>query len=141
MRFEGRIWKHGKHWLIEVPLLEIMTQGYTRREAFEMIRDAIEGLVDEEGFEVFVHHGRTDVFEISASRLAPLVALMLRRRRLENGVSLGEAIARMGQRSKTAYTRYEQGKNLPSIEKLAELFAAVDPDRDLVLRESRFPAA
>jgi len=27
MRFEGRVWKDGKHWLVEVPMLDIMSQG------------------------------------------------------------------------------------------------------------------
>ncbi len=29
MRLEGRLWKSGEHWLIEVPALAAMTQGRT----------------------------------------------------------------------------------------------------------------
>jgi len=129
---------------IEVPLLDVMTQGRTRKEAFEMIKDAIEGYVEDYGlaggkFSIRVHHGEGDTFEVSAPVIRPLIALMLLRKRVAKGVSLGEAIARLDQKSKTAWTRYEKGNVMPSIEKLAELFAAVSPDTDLVLRESRFP--
>jgi hypothetical protein len=33
MRLAGRIWKAGKHWLVEVPTLDATTQGRTRAEA------------------------------------------------------------------------------------------------------------
>ncbi len=33
MRFEGRVWKDkgGKYWLVEVPLLDVMTQGTSKK--------------------------------------------------------------------------------------------------------------
>jgi hypothetical protein len=33
MRLSGRIWKDGKFWLAEVPMLDAMTQGHSEREA------------------------------------------------------------------------------------------------------------
>ena len=138
MRFEGKVWKDGKFWLIEVPLLDVMTQGHTRTEAFEMIKDAIESLINQDGFEVVVHHGRGDTFEVSANDIRPMLALMLKRKRVAKGVSLGEAISRLGQSSKMAFARYERGKAVPSVIKLAELFAAVSQGHDLVLRQSEF---
>ena len=47
MRVEGSIQRSGKWWAIEVPLLGIYTQGRTRHEAFEMVRDAARMLADE----------------------------------------------------------------------------------------------
>jgi len=49
-RVKGQYWKSGELWLIEVPELDVMTQGYTEQEALEMIVDAIEELVNVEGF-------------------------------------------------------------------------------------------
>jgi transcriptional regulator with XRE-family HTH domain len=60
---------------------------------------------------------------------------MLRRQREKHGLSLAEVARRLGARSKTAYARYEQGRSVPSVEKLFELLAAVSPSRDFVLRE------
>jgi hypothetical protein len=36
MRFEGKVVRDGKFWLAEIPLLERMTEGKTRKEALEM---------------------------------------------------------------------------------------------------------
>jgi transcriptional regulator with XRE-family HTH domain len=43
---------------------------------------------------------------------------------------------RLGSRSKTAYARYEQGRTVPTVEKLFELLAAVAPGEDFVFQES-----
>lgn len=41
MEIEGKIWKDGKFWLVEVPALDAMTQGKTRAEALMMIEDLV----------------------------------------------------------------------------------------------------
>ncbi len=41
MEMEGKIWKDGKFWLVEVPALDAMTQGKTRKEALEMVEDLV----------------------------------------------------------------------------------------------------
>jgi len=137
MRFEGKVRKDGRFWLIEVPLLNLMTQGRSRKEAFEMIRDAIESLVNREGFEVTVYPGRKDVFEVGSSDSVQMVALLLRRQREAHGLPLSEVSRRLNQSSPNAYARYEQGKSVPSVEKLRELMSAVNPGKSLVVRESR----
>ena len=55
MRFEGRVWQDGSHWLIEVPALHALSQGYSREEAYEMIEDLVETMVDQPGFEAAVY--------------------------------------------------------------------------------------
>ncbi|MBI4612537.1 MAG: type II toxin-antitoxin system HicB family antitoxin [Planctomycetes bacterium] len=137
MRFEGRVWRHGKHWLIEVPILDVMTQGRTRKEALAMIKDAIEALVNREAFEVDVYVGKGDRFEVGSRATPPLLALLVKRQRQMHGLSLADAARRLGRTSRNTFARYEQGKTVPTVEKLAELLAAVDPEHDLVLTRSR----
>ena len=43
MRFAGRV--NRDYWAIEVPILTVVSQGRTKKEAFEIIADAIEKLV------------------------------------------------------------------------------------------------
>jgi predicted RNase H-like HicB family nuclease len=136
MRLEGRIWRDGRHWLVEVPMLDLMTQGRTRPEALTMIADAIESLVDSKGFAVDVHLREGEHIEVGSRDVATLVALLLRRQREKHGLSLADVAARMGQRSRNAYARYERGTSVPTVDKLEELLAAVAPGRDLVLREA-----
>ena len=134
MRFEGRVFKDGEHWLIEVPAFEAMTQGRTKKEAFAMIKDLLETMADVPGFKVEIEPGSRDLFEVGANDTKMLLALLLRRQRETQGLSLREAAERLRQKSKNAYARYEQGKTAPSIEKLEELLDAVAPNRRLVWR-------
>jgi hypothetical protein len=113
-----------------------MTQGRTRHEAFVMVADLLETLVDRPGFTVHVHPGEDDHFEVSAPDIRPLISLLLRRQRERSGLSLAAAAARLGAKSLNAYARYERGTSLPTIEKLDALLRAVAPDREFVLHPS-----
>jgi hypothetical protein len=136
MRFAGRVYKEGKFWLAELPILDAMTQGRTRPEAFAMVADLLETLVDRPGFTVQVHPGADDHFEVSAPDMGPLISLLLRRQRQRSGLSLADAAARLGAKSRNAYARYERGTSLPTLAKLDALLRAVSPDRDFVLHPS-----
>ncbi len=134
MRFEGRIWKDGEFWLIEVPALQAMTQGHTQREAYEMMKDLLETMANQPGFEATVYPLPGDELEVSANDVKVLVALLLRRQRERSGITLAEAAERLQQKSRNAYARYEQGQAVPTIEKLEELLRAIAPDQQLVWR-------
>jgi DNA-binding XRE family transcriptional regulator len=136
MRLAGRIWKDGRTWLAEVPMLDAMTQGRSRPEAFRMVADLVTTMAGKSGFEVRVYPGRKGQFEIGTPDAAALVAVMLRRHREKHGLSLSEVARRLGARSKTAYARYEQGRSVPTVEKLFELLGAVAPGDDFALQES-----
>jgi DNA-binding XRE family transcriptional regulator len=139
MRLSGRIWKDGKFWLSEVPMLDAMTQGRSETEALRMMADLVETMADKKGLRVHVFPGVRGTFEIGSEDAAALVAVMLRRQREKHGVSLAQVARRLGSRSKTAYARYEQGRSVPTVEKLFELLAAVAPGEDFVLQQSPRP--
>lgn len=141
MRLSGRIWKDGKFWLAEVPMLDAMTQGHSEREALRMIADLVETMADRKGLKIAVFPGARGIFEIGSKDAAALVAVMLRQQREKHGVSLAEVARRLGARSKTAYARYEQGRSVPTVEKLFELLAAVAPGEDFVLQQSSAAAS
>ena len=136
MRFEGRVFRVGKHWAVEVPILDVASQGRTKREALEMIADAVESLINRPGFRLDVFPGAGAHIEVSSEDQATLTALFLRRARQRAGLSLAEVAKRLGATSINAYARYEQGRSVPTIQKLSKLFAAVMPHRDFVLVES-----
>jgi DNA-binding transcriptional regulator YiaG len=136
MRFVGKVFKAGKYWAIEIPILDIATQGRTKKEAYEMIADAVESLLNKKGIEVRVFGTKGRAFEIGASDQGALTALLLRRMRQKAGLSLEEVAARLGSKSPNSYARYEQGRSVPSVEKFAELFSAVAPNKEFVIMES-----
>jgi hypothetical protein len=126
--------RDGRFWLVAIPAFDAMTQGRTKREALVMAKDLIETMADAPGFKVTVYPGSDDTFEIGANRLRILLALLLRRQRERQGLTLAQAAERLGQRSKNAYARYEQGKAMPTVEKLEELLMAIAPGQKIVWR-------
>jgi hypothetical protein len=136
MRFEGVLIRDGKWWLAEIPLLDAVTQGRTRAEALDMVRDWLETMVDRKGFRASVFlRGKTE-FEIAGNSAAAMTALLLRRRREASGKSLRDIAVEMGSASRNAYARYERGDAAPTVEKLDALLKATSPGADFVIRDS-----
>lgn len=135
MHFAGKLSRDGKWWLAEVPIFGAMTQGRSRKEALEMIADWFTSMVGRLDFEVRVHAGSGNEFEVSSDDLRTMVSMMLRCQRQQSGLTLGEVADRLQAKSRNAYARYEQGLSVPSVEKLDELLRAIAPDRPLVVSQ------
>lgn len=134
MRFEGTVVRDGKWWLAEIPLLDAMTQGRTRKEALEMVADWLETMVDRKGFHATLFLRGASEFEVAGNDAGAMTALLLRRRRESSGTSLREIASRLGSSSRNAYARYERGDAVPTVEKLDALLKAAYPDGDFVIR-------
>ena len=134
MRFEGKVSKSGKQWLAAIPALDAITQARSRVGAYAMAKDLVETMADSRRFVVTVHRLPADRFEISANDVKVLVALLLRRQREKSGLTLAQVAARLPQKSRNAYARYERGDAVPTIEKLEELLDAVAPGKEFVWR-------
>ena len=94
-------------------------------------------LADKKGFEVSVKCTRDGILEIGSNDNKVMVGLLLRRKRQLNKLTIQQVAERMGSASKNSYARYEQGKTLPSIDKLQELLNATGPFSDLVISQAR----
>jgi hypothetical protein len=136
MRFQGRVYKHGKQWLAEVAVFDAMTQGRSRKDALEMMGDWFVTLANRKGFSVGVYASGPREFEVGSADSRTMISLLLKRQRLKSGLSLAQAAARLGVKSRNAYARYERGTSVPTVEKLDELLRAVAPGSDIVLRQS-----
>lgn len=141
MELEGKIWKDGKFWLIEVSCLDIMTQGKTRKEAFKMIKDAIMTCalcnIDEKllvDFDVIVKEYDGNVIGITATDNKILLALSLIRQRVKSGSTIRDASKRLGSDSPNAYGVYEKGKINISLDKYERLLYAANPQQHNCLR-------
>lgn len=123
--FNGKTWKKDKLWLVEIPTLDIVTQGKSKKNALFMIKDAIEELVDDKNFHIKITLSGDNEFIVWANDVAPLVALMLKRQRLKNGLSLSDMQERLHVKSRNSYAQYEQGRSMPSVQKFIELLHAM----------------
>lgn len=80
MRLQGRIFEDDGFWLVEVPILDAMTQGTSKEDALGMVKDMVETLVNRPGFSVTVHsHSRGNI-EVGSDDVSGLVALIRQRR-------------------------------------------------------------
>lgn len=141
MEMEGKIWKDGKFWLVEVPAIDAMTQGKTRKEVLVMIEDLVFEMArsyfeDEIGkdFSITVTDYKKNVIGVTASDNRLFLALSLRRQREKSGSTVREASKRLGSKSPNAYAQYEKGKTSISVDKYEELLIAANPSERLRLR-------
>ena len=128
MIIQGMLWKCTDEpgWLAEVPLLDVMTQADSQEEVPEMVKDAIELLVDDPDFMVDVTYEGSKLF-VEPNIPKKLVAFLLRRHRLSRGLTLEAVASNLKAKSLNEYAQYEQGKHMPSLEKLEQLLRAIDP--------------
>lgn len=126
----GKVWKSNtsKYWLIYVPMLDLRTEGSSKKDAIDMLEDAIQMLVHKKGFKVDIHFKSEGKFVIGANDQKAWIAFFLQRARAKQGLTIEEVARRMGATSKTAYARYEYGETLPSLDKLSEILDAVFPE-------------
>lgn len=140
MELEGKIKKSGKFWLVEVPAVDIMSQGLSREQALKMIGDAIEGLVacyfpnETSSFKVKVQDYKKETIGISCTNDSLLLAFSLKRQREASKSTVREVSARLGSTSPNAYAKYEKGKHRISLDKYERLLTAVNPQKPLRLR-------
>jgi DNA-binding XRE family transcriptional regulator len=137
MILEGKVWKsnHSIFWLGEIPLLDLVTQAETKEEVPEMVKDAIEGLVNNEHFSVKVVLSEDQLF-IESNDPKRLVSLMLKRQRNKMGLTQEQVAKNLNCASANDYAQYEQAKHMPSIEKLEEILRAIDPKLKLYFSAS-----
>ena len=60
--FRGKVCKEGKFWTIEVPDLDLMTQGHTKAEAYEMLDDLLKTAIDRNNLKLDIARYRNDTF-------------------------------------------------------------------------------
>jgi predicted RNase H-like HicB family nuclease len=141
MEFVGKIWKDGKFWLVEVPVIDLCTQGHTRKEAIIMIEDAIFELIKSyfrlneiEDFKLeIVDHGKNDI-GIKASNNNVMLSFSLIRQREMSNSTVREVAERLGSKSPNSYAQYERGKMRVTLDQYERLLEAVNPKSPPILK-------
>lgn len=141
MELEGKMWKSKQFWLVEIPALDAMTQGRTKKEAFEMAKDLIKEMLinyfpDEidDRFEINVIEYKRELIGITTNNNRLVLALSLRRQREKSGSTVREVTKRLGSKSPNAYAQYEKGKTRISLDQYERLLNAANPHRQTHLR-------
>jgi predicted RNase H-like HicB family nuclease len=134
MELEGKVWKDGKYWLIEIPILDVMTQGKSKKDALKMIEDALIGLIEcyfegkvGKNFVIKAIAREGDVVGITSNDTKLLMAFSLIKQREKSKSTVREVSERLGSKSPNAYAQYERGIVSITLEKFEELLIAVNP--------------
>lgn len=141
MELLGKIWKDGKFWLVEVPVIDVCTQGHTRKEALMMIEDAIIELLksyfqlDElNNFKLEVVDHKKSTIGIKASNNNIMLSFSLIRQREMSKSTVREVAERLGSKSPNSYAQYERGKMRMTLDQYERLLEAVNPRSPPTLR-------
>lgn len=134
MELEGKIWKEGKFWIVEVPTIDVCTQALTRKNALSMIEDAIFELIKEyfsedelDEFHLQINDYKKDLIGISTSNNNLMVSFSLIRQREISKSTIREVAERLGSKSPNAYAQYECGKMGITLDQYERLLKAVNP--------------
>ena len=141
MELEGKVWKNGKFWLVEVPAIDVCTQGRTRKEALMMIEDAIMELMFEyfqaveiKDIKLEILEREKNVFGIKFSNNNLMLSFSLIRQRELSKSTVREVAERLGSKSPNAYAQYERGKMRITLDQYERLLQAANPERPPILR-------
>ena len=141
MEFEGKIWKSTTFWLVEVPSLDLMTQGETKEETLKMLEELIAELVDyyftkkeTKDYAVSINLYKKGVIGVSSSKRRLLLALSLIRQREKSQSTIRETAKRLGSKFPNSYAQYEKGKIRISLEQYEKLLTAANPNYKCLLR-------
>lgn len=141
MELEGKVWKNGKFWLIQVPAIDVCTQGRSRKEALMMIEDAIMELLNAyfqiteiKDFKLEIIDREKNVIGIKTSNNNLMLSFSLIRQRELSKSTVREAAERLGSKSPNAYAQYERGKMRITLDQYERLLQAANPHRPPILR-------
>lgn len=110
MKVIGHYYKAKKFWITEIPMIQLMDQGRTKKEGLIMIQDAIQILINDKSFNCDVTDLGDGKFAISTQQVKPFTAFIVRRLREAQGLTIRETGALLGMKSHTEYARHESGK-------------------------------
>jgi hypothetical protein len=131
---DAKIYKSGKHWLAEIPELDAMTQGKSKKDAQRMLVDWVRSSLDDSSFDVIIHQKVNGQFVMVADSTPELIGLFLQRQRLKAGLTIRQIAIRLGFKSHNAYAQYEQGRREASLSMLEKLMSVLNSKKTLNLK-------
>jgi len=79
--FEGHLYKEGKFWLVEIPALNLMTQAFTKRQAYKMAKSLIQDASGQTELKLNLIQMDDLAFLIQSDDLEALIPLLLKKQR------------------------------------------------------------
>ncbi len=134
LAFDGHIYKDGKFWLVEIPGLNLMSQGRSRSEAYKMAKSVVIDASGNGRLKLHLVKSPGNGFLILSEDFDTLIPLLLKKQRQKANLTVAEAAKRLGSKSPNAYGVYEYGRAKPTLKKLEQLLSAVNPEHQVMLK-------
>ena len=133
MIFEAKIWKDKKFWIAEVQSLYAVTQGRSKEDAKEMLKDWILCSLDNpKDLQIKIHEPVKSQFLVETiGNQAQIIALIFKQQRAQSGMSVRELAKKLEFKSANAYAQYERGKTEPSLSQIERILKAIDPSKKI----------
>ena len=134
LAFEGHVYKDGKFWLVEMPGLNLMTQGRSKAEAYKMAKSVVIDACGKDHLKLHLVKSPGNTFLILSEDTDTLIPLLLKKQRQKANLTVAQAAKRLGSNSSNAYGVYEYGRAKPTLKKLEQLLSAVNPEHHVMLK-------
>lgn len=125
MQLVSKIYKNGKHWIAEIPVLDAMTQGHSKLEAEEMLISLLCEMIETKGFKSHLIHEHGKWYVTETSHDPEVYRLILKRQRAKSGLTIRDVAALLHCKSANAYAAYERGDREPGLSMVFLLLDAV----------------
>jgi predicted RNase H-like HicB family nuclease len=134
MRLLGKLTKYKKSWLAEIPALNQMSSGKTKKAALSMLKEALELLIEEYKLspcKFSITLKKDNIIFLDTDNSASILGLALRRMRQNR--TQKEMCQILQYKSIYAYQQYESGKREPTLSMATKLLKATNSSAEIVL--------
>jgi len=126
MGIEGTVTKAANLCFIKIPLLDASFQGSANNAVKELKNFAFK-------HNLIIQYEDSETFTVFTKNPNALLALILKKQRKKHNLSLRDVMKKLGYKSKTSYSRYENGENEISIAKFDMMFSAITNNEEIIL--------
>jgi predicted RNase H-like HicB family nuclease len=134
MQLRGRVFKVGKFWAVECLTLGAHTQGTSKKDALEMMKDWVQSMLDRPDFEFDISPAGGNEFVMSFPDPKPVLGLMINQLRNQAEIPIRDLAKKIGKKSQTSVAQYLNGKHVPGIEVTSTLLGALGYDLEISAR-------
>jgi predicted RNase H-like HicB family nuclease len=128
MQLRGRIYKDGRFWVVECDALKAYTQGTSRKDGLEMMKDWLRGMLDDPKFDFQIFAAKDGDFVMEFTDPRRVLGLVLHQQRNAAGMTLQEVAEKAGVASRSTVAQAEKGSNEISISRLGDLLRVMGID-------------
>lgn len=133
MVLEAKVYKSGKFWISEAPALNAMTQGESKTDALDMLKDWIRSALNNPRYPVRIETEDAQL-TVHIPTSPEVVSLVLKRLRERRGLTVREAARILGFKSHNAYAQYERGTIEPKLSQLERFLQELQGKTELKIK-------